>query len=237
MPSALRALLLLLFAATGLRGEVPALLQEVADNLVNEREHWAFTQLVREFDGDRVKVERLERFDPARGWERRWQLLRLNGRTPSAEEVEAWSKKKNRARKRAPKELAEYVDLAQARVAEETADRVSYKIPFRRSAGGLFPGDKVDLTLTINKDKRELERAQVGIDESFSVALGLAKIIEIDFDLEMPGNQSAPHSGEPAEQAQGTASAVVNRLGRRIEYQWSEFSRRESLPERPPGQP
>jgi hypothetical protein len=232
MPIASRILPCLFVLAVSLRAEAPALLQEVVDGLVNERKHWAFTQTVREYDGDRVKVERLERFDPARGWERRWQLLRLNGRTPSAEEVEAWSKKKNRARKRPPKELAEYVDLAQARVSEETAERVSYEIPFRRSAGGLFPGEKVDLTLTINKQSRALERAQVGIDESFSVALGLAKIIDLDLDLEMPGNHPTVQTGGPPGKAQGTASAVVNRLGRRIEYQWSEFIRRDLPPGR-----
>jgi len=225
--SAVRLLLLLVLAA-GLRGEVPALLQEVADNLVNEREHWAFTQFVREFDGEQVKVERLERYDPARGWERRWHLLRLNGRTPTAEEVEAWSKRKNRVRKRPPREAAEYVDLAQARVHLETAESVSYEIPFRRSAGGLFPGDKVDLTLTINKKARVLERAQIGIDESFSVALGLARVIDLDFDLVMPGASPPARAGDPAEKPRGTASAVVNKLGRRIEYQWSDFIRRDS---------
>jgi hypothetical protein len=236
MPFLTRHLLLLLVLVAGLRSEVPALLQEVAENLVNEREHWAFTQFVREYEGDQLKVERLERYDPARGWERRWQLLQFNGRTPSAEEVEAWSKRKNRVRKRAPKELAEYVDLAQARATEETAERVSYEIPFRRSAGGLFPGEKVDLTLTINKQTCELERAQVGIDESFRVALGLAKIVDLDFDLEMPGSKQPQAAGGPDEKAQGTASAVVNKLGRRIEYQWSEFIRRDS-PATPPPQP
>ena len=187
MASLIRRLLLVLVLVPGLRGEVPPLLQEVVDKLTDERQRWAFTQFVREFDGDRVTVERVERFDPTRGWERRWRLLRLNGRAPTAEEVEAWSKKKNRARKRPPKELAEYEDLAQARVSHETAERVSYEIPFRRSAGGLFPGEKVDLTLTINKRTRALERALVGIDESFSVALGLARIIDLAHDAVAKG--------------------------------------------------
>lgn len=224
------ALLLLLPA---LRGEVPALLQEVADKLITERERWAFTQLVREFDGDRVKTERLERFDPTRGWERRWQLLRLNGRTPSAKEVQAWSDRKNRARKRPPKAFSEYIDLERARVQSETAESISDEIPFHRSAGGLFPGEKVELTLTINKNTRAIERAQVGIDESFPIALGLAQIIAIDLDLEMPDTDPPARAGDPTEQPRGTASAVVKKLGRRIEYQWSDFIRHESPPAAP----
>lgn len=230
MASLIRRLLLVLVLVPGLRGEVPPLLQEVVDKLTDERQRWAFTQFVREFDGDRVTVERVERFDPTRGWERRWRLLRLNGRAPTAEEVEAWSQKKNRVRKRPPKQVAEYVDLAQAQVREETAESVSYEIPFRRSAGGLFPGEKVELTLTINKRTRAIERARVGIDESFRVALGLAKIIDLDLDLEIPEAGPAARAGDPPENPKGTASAVVNRLGRRIEYQWSDFIRHDSPP-------
>lgn len=225
--------LALLLCLPAVRGEVPALLQEVADKLVNERERWAFTQLVREFDGDRLKVERLERFDPTRGWERRWQLLQLNGRTPSAKEVQAWSDRKNRARKRPPKAISEYVDLERARVQSETAASISYEIPFHRSAGGLFPGEKVELTLTINKHARAIERAQVGIDESFYVALGLAEIIDLDLDLEMPGTDLSARAGDPSETPRGSGSAVVKKLGRRFEYLWSDFTRHDSPPATP----
>lgn len=235
MSSFTRHLLLWLVLVAGLRSEVPPLLQEVADTLVNERERWAFTQFVREYDGDRLKVERLERYDPSRGWEHRWQLLQLNGRTPSPEEAKAWSERKNRVRGRAPKAFSEYIDLAGARVQSETAESVSYEIPFRRSAGGLFPGEKVDLTLTIDKKTRAIERAQVGIDESFRVALGLAKIVDLDLDLEIPETSPTERDGDPADQPRGTASAVVNKLGRRIEYQWSDFIRHDSLPATPTG--
>lgn len=222
--------LLGLLLGTGLRGEVPALLQEVVGRLTDERQLWAFTQVVREFDGDRVAVERVERFDLARGQERRWQLVRLNGRTPTPDEAEAWSQRKNKVRKRAPKAVAEYVDLERARVREETGATISYAVPFRRSAGGLFPGEKVDLTLTINKQTHALERAQVSIDESFRVALGLAEVVDLALDLEMPGREQPAGAGQTAEKPQGSASAVVHKFGRRFEYQWSDFTRHETLP-------
>jgi hypothetical protein len=220
-----RFLLLLLFAA-GLRAEVPPLLQEVADKLAKERQLWAFTQFVREFDGDQVVLERLERYDPARGQARRWQLLKLNGKTPTAAEVETWNKRKNRPPKRAPKPVAEYLDLEHARVREQDAESISYEVPFRRSAGGLFPGDKVELTLTINKKLRAIERAQVSIDGSFKVALGLAEVVGLDLDLELPDGDTA----KATEQPRGSGSAVVNKFGQRVEYRWTEFTRNDHAP-------
>jgi hypothetical protein len=220
-----RSLLLLLFAA-GLRAEVPPLLQEVADKLAKERQLWAFTQFVREFDGDQVVLERLERYDPARGQARRWQLLKLNGKTPTAAEVETWNKRKNRPPKRAPKPVAEYLDLEHARVREQDAESISYEVPFRRSAGGLFPGDKVELTLTINKKLRAIERAQVSIDGSFKVALGLAEVVGLDLDLELPDGDTA----KATEQPRGSGSAVVNKFGQRVEYRWTEFTRHDHAP-------
>jgi hypothetical protein len=222
-------LLLFLFLLSGLRAAAPALLQEIAEKLVNERQRWAFTQLVREFDGDKVVVERLERFDPALGQDRRWQLLKLNGRTPSPKEAEDWSQRKNHARRRQPKPFSEYVDLDHARVTNETEQHVTYAVPFRRSAGGLFPGEKVELSLTVNKQSHDIERAQVGIDEKFNVALGLAEVVDLDLDLALPaeGGKPAAAAGQE-EKPQGTATAVVNKFGKRFEYRWSDFTRHEA---------
>lgn len=228
-----RHLLLALVCASSVRGEPPVLLQEVVATLTAERQRWAFTQVAREFDRGRLVLERVERYDPARGPAQRWQLLELNGRPPTDREFRAWSDRKNRVRKRPPKQVSEYVNLDQARVREETATTVSYEIPFRRSAGGLFPGEKVELTLTINKRTRGIERAQVNIDESFKVALGLAEVIDLDLDLALPGGDPTTVPAEPGDadrQPRGNASAVVSKFGRRIEYQWSEFTRHDAMP-------
>jgi hypothetical protein len=220
------SLVLLVSSVTfsALHGATPALLQEVADRMVNEREQWAFTQLVREYDGDKVAVERLERYDPARGHERRWQLLKLNGKAPTAAEVEAWSKRKNRPHKKPAKAVADYLDLDHARVANENDESINYEVPFKRSAGGLFPGEKVELSLMISKRTHAIERAQVNLDESFNVALGLAKVVDIDLDLEMP-EAGKPSAANQPEKPKGSATAVVNKLGRRFEYRWSDFTR------------
>lgn len=219
------ALLLSLVPLAATAVDAPPLLTEVADKMADERQHWAFTQFARETKGDKV-IERLERYDPSRGDAHRWELLKLNGHTPTAQESEEWSRKKNRTRGKAPKTLEDYADLSQARVKSEDADSVTYEIPLRSSAGGLFPGNKIGLTLTVNKETKEIERARAGITEPFKIALGLAKVIDLDLDLEMEDE------GAKADQPQGTATAVVNKLGKRVEYHWSDFKRVTAPPGR-----
>lgn len=197
--------------------DAPSLLAEVAGKMADNRQHWAFTQRARETRGDEI-FERVERYDPSRGDHHRWELLKLNGRTPSTEEAERWSKRKNRTRSKAPKTLEDYADLSQASVREETAETVTYDVPLRSAAGGLFPGNKISLTITVNKDTKEIERAQAGIAEPFNVALGLAKVIDLDLDIEME------EDGAKEDKPQGTASAVINKLGKRVEYYWSDFT-------------
>lgn len=214
------ALPLSLFAAAG-----PPLLQEVADKMADERQNWAFTQLARETGGNGEVTERLERYDPSQGPAKRWRLLKLNGRTPTPQEAEEWSNRKNRKRSKAPKTLEDYADLSQARVKSEDQDSVTYDVPLRSSAGGLFPGNKISLSLTVNKESKEIERAKAGIEGPFKVALGLAKVIDLDLDIEVPDQ------GEAVEKPKGTATAVVNKLGKQVEYHWSEFTRVTAPPE------
>jgi hypothetical protein len=201
--------------------DAPPLLAEVADKMADERQQWAFTQHAREIKGDEV-IDRVERYDPSKGDAQRWQLLKLNGREPTAQEAEEWSRKKNRTRGKAPKTLEDYADLSQARVKSEDADTVTYDIPLRSSAGGLFPGNKIALVLTVNKETKEIERAKAGIDGPFKVALGLAKVIDLDLDIEMDDDVA---KGAKADKPQGTATAVVNRMGKRVEYHWSDFTK------------
>lgn len=202
-----------------LAADAPPLLTEVADKMADERQHWAFTQLARESKGNGEVVERVERYDPSRGDAQRWQLLKLNGRPPTRQEAEEWNRRKNRTRGKAPKTLEDYADLSQARVRAEDAETVTYDIPLRSSAGGLFPGNKISLSLTVNKETKEIARAQAGIAEPFKIALGLAKVINLDLDLEMDDD------GPEADKPQGSASAVVNKFGKRVEYHWSDFTR------------
>ncbi len=93
---------LLLSSVSLLRAAVPPLLQEIADRWIDERAQWGFTQLVKETGRDGQVHTRLERFDLSRGYDRRWQLLRIDGRLPNAEEVDEWSQRKNKGKRKTP---------------------------------------------------------------------------------------------------------------------------------------
>jgi len=221
---------LFLFSAfcSMLNAAVSPLLQEIADRWIREGQQWGFTQQVRETGRDGVTHERLENFDLSRGYERRWQLLKIDGRVPTAAEVQEWSQRKNRGKKKNLKSWFEYVDLENARITGHTDRTIDYEVPLKRIAGGLFPGDKVLVYLTIDREARAIEHAEVRIGEPFNVALGLAEVVEVDAHVNIPPEPKAGSltADTPAEDPSGQVSATVNRLGgKRIEYTWTEFRR------------
>lgn len=218
-----RLIAILLLAGTLHGAEAPPLLAEAAERWADARYRWTFLQTVRETDGNGVVVERLERYDPSRGEERRWQLLKIDGRVPTQEEWEPWNKRKNRARPKELKPLSEYLDLPNAVVLGEDERAITYQLPLQRTVGWSIPGDKISLVVTINKETHLIERGRVGIDGPFNIALGLAKVLDLDVDLELPEDETPQAAGSP--QVRGTAYAVVNKLGRRVEFSWSEFAR------------
>lgn len=172
---------LVVISASSLRAETPPILQEIANKWSDERIRWSFTQAVKETDGKGVVHERLERFDPSQGYDKRWHLLKLDGRTPTPGEAREWNDRKNR-KKKDPKSWLEYVDLEHAKVREENAKTVCYQVPLKRAGGGLFPGDKVSVLLTVDKVSRSIAHARASIDEPFDVALGLAQVVDLDLN-------------------------------------------------------
>ena len=199
-----------------------SLLREVAAEWIDERDRWAFTQRVREYDDERIEEERVERYDPSRGHASRWELVSINGRQPTTDERQQWQKRKNRSQKKKRSNIAENFDFANARVLRETKDAVVYELPLRSSVDWLFPVSKVELLVTINKSGPSLEQVQARINEPFRVALGLARILDIDLDVQM----QPPPAPDPADaKPSGTAQAVVKKFGQRVEYEWSDFQR------------
>ncbi len=215
-------ILVLMISALQARPEHAALLQEVAGAWLDERDRWAFTQVVREFDGDRLEEERVERYDPSRGYAARWELISVNGRPPEAKRAAEWSERKNKKKRKSRPELAQNFDFANAKVVDETGDIIRYELPLRSTVEWLFPISKVELLVTINKEGPALEQVQARIAEPFRVALGLARILDIDLDVQM----EPPPPQDPAEaKPSGTAQAVVTKFGDRVEYFWKDFER------------
>jgi len=221
-------LFLFLFGAPLVAGHAatPALLGQAVDKWIGERNQWAFTQHVREFDGGKVAEERVERYDPSRPDARRWQLLSVNGQPPTDERRAAWQERKMKKRLNPGKSLGGFFDFEQAAVTGETGRVVRYRLPLRNDHSWLFPLDRVNVEVTVNKATRAIDQIEAGIDEPFRVALGLGQVMDIDFDVQMnPSAKRGEKDNPQAAKPDGTATAVVKKLGERIEYAWSDFKR------------
>lgn len=217
--------LLALGAASAVAAGSP-LLSRAAEKWSAEGNHWAFTVLVREVEDGDVKEERVEHYDPSKPGPERWQLMTVDGQAPTDERRISWQKSKARKHRKAPKSLSDFFDFENATATSATAGAVSYLVPLRSNHSWLFPVDKVSLTVTVNKANYAIEEVKAGLDEPFRVALGLARIIDVDFDVKMnPSRQHGAVVGPATSQPQGNAHVVVSRLGKRIEYTWSEFKR------------
>ncbi|MEY4938972.1 MAG: hypothetical protein RIQ93_707 [Verrucomicrobiota bacterium] len=197
------------------------LLHQAVQNWLGERDHWAFTQRAIEYDNGQPR-ERLERYDPSRLGNARWQLLAINGRPPTPEERAAWEKRKfKKKRKKFDSPLGEFFDFERARVLAEDAKTIRFGVPLRGDKNWLFPTDKVDVTVAINKETRALEHLSAHVREPFKVLLGIARVTGGSLDLEFDEEEPTPSLAQP----NGKAQASVLRLGERVDFTWSDFKR------------
>lgn len=200
---------------------VQPMLNAAVESWLGERDHWAFTQRAVEYDNGQPR-ERLERYDPSRPGNARWQLLAINGHPPTAEERAAWEKRKFRKKRRKfDSPLGEFFDFDRARVLAEDAKTIRFGVPLRGDKNWLFPTDKVDVTVAINKETRALEHLTAHVREPFKVLLGIARVTGGSLDLEFDEDEPTPAQAKP----NGQAQASVFRLGERIDFTWSDFKR------------
>ena len=224
----------LVLALLVLRAGASPLLDQAAAKWMTERDHWAFTMVVREYEGDALKEERQERFDPSQPAAGRWQLLTVDGKEPTAERRAAWLKKKTKGHRRAPRPLADYFDFERAQALDRAGELIRYRLPLRSNSALIFPVERIALIVTIDRTNRAVEKLEARIDEPYRVALGMARVLDVDLALQMNPMRPGRESGDPsAAHPDGTARLVMNRLGHRIEYAWSGFKRVSPHPDAP----
>ncbi len=213
--------LALLIAGLSARGATPSLLQSAVDNWLGERDHWAFTQRAIEYENGKPK-ERLERYDPSQPGNKRWKLLTIDGKPPTAEQHVTWEKRKfKKKRRRIDAPLGDFFDFARAKVVSETAQNIRYSVPLRNDKSWLFPTDKVDVVVTIDKQTRGLENLNANVREPFKVLLGIARVTDGKIDLDFDEGDTEPSTATPT----GEAKVSVSRFGERVDFTWSDFKR------------
>ena len=219
-------LVLLLGAGSVLPASPSPLLVRAAEKWLAERDHWAFTLQVREYEGGKLTEERVERYDPSKPVAERWELVSVDGGAAKPDRLAKWLKLKLRSSRKEHKSLAEYVDFDRATVIDHTALLIRYRLPMRSASELLFPVDRVELKVTVNRATSAIEKVEAGIDEPYKVALGLGRILDVDLEMWMNPGPIVGTPGDPAvAKPDGTAHFVVDRLGKRIEYDLSDFKR------------
>ncbi len=214
--------------------EVPPLLQAAVDNWVAGKQDVAFTQRTRILnDTGGVKEERLERYDPSLPDDKRWHLLEVDGKPPTAGQRVAIQDQRNRKpRKKATRAPGEILDFQRATVSTENARTVTYEVAVRPEAARLVQTENILLLITVGRESQAVEGVTARLRDTVRVALGLARINDVDLDLSFdppddPGSAKNKQTHDEAE-PNGTARASITKLGRQMELEWWDFKRVET---------
>jgi hypothetical protein len=188
------------------------------------RQDLAFTQRTRAFNPDHTtRYERVERYDPSLPDDQRWRLLEVNGKPPTEAERRDIEVKRNRKpRKRAGNPPASYLDLENARLARETERVAHFEVGIKPEAARLVALDKLVIQVAVDKATGTIDHISADLREPMRVALGLARVIDVDLDVHF----EEPADGPPpaTEVTSGsTARVMMSKLGDPTEFSWSDF--------------
>jgi hypothetical protein len=219
-------------AAAGLHAAAPPLLVRALQHWSEGQGELAFTQQTRVFlaDGD-VKEERVERYDPSLPDSQRWRLIELNGQPATDEQSRKWETRKNsRPRKKVDESPAAYLDLDHAAVTSETARDVRFRIPIRPETKRLIDVENIDVVVTVDKQTGNVAGVGAALREPIRMFLGAARITDLDVNLRI--NPEDEGSGGPSDEVESgsTVRVKISKLGRPVEYDWSDFKRVASFP-------
>lgn len=225
----LSRILFILCATTplGLRADIPPLLSGALERWAEGQGDVAFTQETRVFESDgAVKEERVERYDPSLPDNRRWRLVEVNGIPPTVAQRLKWESRKNgRPKRNVDKSPAEYLDLEHARLVGDTPKVVRYQVPLRSDVERLIDAQELDIVLTIDKQTGNVSQIGATLREPMRLLFGLARITDLEVDLRINPVEDGSSINSDEVEPGSTARVTISRLGRPVEYNWSDFKR------------
>ena len=213
------------FGAPASRAEAPPLLSQAIQRSHFGRGDLAFTQQTRAFLSDGgVKEERLERYDPSLPDNQRWRLLEVNGLPATDEQRRNWEMRKNsRPRRKVDESPSKYLDLDNATLIGENGREVRFKVPVRSEVQHLLAADNIDVVITVDKQTGNIAGIGAALRQPIRVLMGVARITDLDVDLRI--NPIEPPDAPDDVEAGSTARVKISKLGRPVEYNWSDFRR------------
>jgi len=149
----------------------PPLLAEAIRKSSLDNERWAYTQTTvsKNRDGG-VKEETIVRYDPSQPFDEQWTPLKLDGKEPTERQIKNL-REEHAKRRKSRRTLGELLDLAQAKVVEETAATVSYEVPLVKTDNMRLPPDKFRVTARVNKEQQAFENVAVRLREAFRLMI------------------------------------------------------------------
>ena len=221
--------ILALAAAFGspLKAETPPLLAKALARWTEGSEDLAFTQLTRRFQWDGNLMEsRVERYDPSLPDPNRWRLLEVNGIPATPEQRATWEQRKNaRTRKVVAKSPYTYLDLDHATLASRTTTSTRFAIGLRPETARLLALENISILVTVDNQTASIVSIAATLREPIRVLLGLARITDLDVDVRVEPADESSTTDSGAVMPGSTASVKISKLGRPIQYDWSDFKR------------
>jgi hypothetical protein len=215
------------FVAPGLRADVPPLLAKAIQRWSAGNGDLAFTQETKRLQSDGgVKDDRVERFDPSLPDSRRWRLIEVNGQPATQDQKRKWESRKNgKPRRRVDESPAGFLDLDHSVLLGESRAAARFQVPLLPSAQHLVAVSGIDVVITVDRRTQNIARIGAVLREPIHAPLGLAEITDLDVDLKI--NPADVGSAESADEVLPGSSARVrmSRLGKPVEYAWSDFKR------------
>ncbi len=213
--------------APGLRAEVPPLLAKAIQRWNAGRGDMAFTQETKRFQSNGgLKEERVERFDPSLPDSRRWRLIEVNGTPANEDERKKWESRKNaKPRRKVDESPGEYLDLDHAVLVSETPMDARFQVPLLPSAEHLVAVSGIDVVITVDRQTQNVARIGAVLREPIHALMGLAEITDLDVDLQINPAEGGSATSTDEVLPGSTARVKISRLGRPVEYAWSDFKR------------
>lgn len=206
------------------RAEPPPLLGKAVAHWEVGRQDLAFTQTTRGLQDDHsTKYVRVERYDPSLPDDQRWRLVEVNGKPPTEEQRHVIEGKRNRKpRKRPGNPPSTYLDLENARLVRETDRTAHFEVNIKPDAARFVPLDKLLIVISVDKTTETINGVNALLREPMRIALGLAKIFDVDLDVQFEEPEDGP---PPASEvtSDSTARVMMSKFGSPVEFTWSDF--------------
>lgn len=231
-----KSLFVVLALVASARADVPELLDDAVHNFLKDSDRWAYTQAVVQKDAKgKIQKQAVVRFDPSKPYPEQYSPISVDGAPPSAADLEEYRLKGEKLGRRAEKlekqgtdrfrkSVGELMDLANAKIAEETAGNVTFEVPLKKEDNKRFPPEKFRVLARVGKATRAFERIEVKLREPMRTAVVVKiKAGEGSLDFAKVNPEFAPTP--VAARGSGSASVFFVPMGRDYEVKREDFKR------------